>query len=177
MSSAQEKIDCLIALYRNAASYPNEKTQAYKALVRLCAKHNLNIEDVLREEQRVERYTMRCKNELEAEVFAQTVFRYAEPVMVGHTYQGRNYIGFECTPAKYVELMAAWSVLKLAWRDEQEVFKLEFFSANRLFGKRGDTQEQPELTEEEERQRMRAAAMATFVKKVEVHKQLGSGSV
>lgn len=176
MSTTQEKIDGLIALYRNAASYPNEKTQAHKALLRLCAKNGLHIEDVLREQQEPVLYTVRCKNELEADVFAQTVYRYAEPFdgRVGVGWKGKNYIVFKCNPVKYMELMAAWSVLKIAWREEQEVFKLAFFGANGLFTRRDPDAETPKLTEEEELRRMRAGAMATFVNPAQIHKQLSA---
>lgn len=175
MSTIQEKIDGLIALYRRGV-YEGERTQARKALERICAKNGLNIEDVLREGQEPVLYTVRCKNELEADVFAQTVFRYAEPLdgRVGVGWKGKNYIVFKCTPMKYMELMAAWSVLKQAWRDEQEVFKLAFFGANGLFSKPDPDKEPQKLTEEEELQRQRAGAMATFVKSAQIHKQLSS---
>lgn len=177
MSTIQDKIDGLIALMRNAASYPNEKTQARKALERLCAKHSLNIEDVLREEQRIESYSVQCRNKNEADVFAQCVFRYAEPAegRVGTSFRGANRIVFCCTPRKYVELMAAWSVLKIVWREEQETFKLAFFGANGLFGQRKKDAPEPDITEEEARRLARAGAMATFVKSAQIHKQLASG--
>lgn len=174
MSTIQEKIDGLIALMQNAASYPNEKTQARKALERICAKHDLHIEDVLQQEHAPQKFIVRCKNELEADVFAQTAFRYAEPVQVGIGWKGKNYIVVICKPSKFAELMTAWSVLKIAWREEQETFKLAFFGANGLFGKRKEGQPAPELTEEERRQAERAGAMATFVKSAQIHKQLSS---
>ncbi len=173
MSNVQDKIDGLIALMQRGA-FEGERTQARKALERICAKNGLNIEDVIRKDQEPVNYRMKCRNKLEAAVFAQTVFRYADPVSVGTSWRGSNIILFTCKPAKFIELISAWSVLKVAWREEQEVFKLAFFRANRLFGERKEGDPEPEITEEERDRHNRAAGMASNVKKADIHKQISA---
>lgn len=170
MSTVQEKIDGLIALMQRGV-YEGERTQAHKALLRLCAKNNINFDDLLNKDKEPEMYLVKHKNAEEAGVFAPVCFRYGDPVYVGR-YRGNLTVAVECLPIKYMEIMAAWSVLKHSWREEKEVFKIAFFKSNGLLGKR--TKDTPEPTPEEEALANRAAAMAMFVKPSELRKQLSA---
>lgn len=173
MSTVQEKIDGLIALMQRGV-YEGERTQAHKALVRLCAKHNINLEDVIRRKEEPDIYLVPMKNREEGEIFAQAAFRYAEPVFIGWYRLKRCTMAVECLPMKYLELMAAWSVLKRSYREEKKVFMHAFFQRNRLFSERPN--DAPEPTPEELERSLRASIMARGMNAAEIHKQLSAPS-
>jgi hypothetical protein len=169
MSTVQEKIDGLIALMQKGVN-EGERTQARKAVIRLCEKHGLNIDDILLKKKEADTFLIPVKNREEGEIFAQAAFRYANPEWVGFYKLKRCTIAIVCVPMKYLELMAAWSVLKISYREEKKIFMHAFCKSNCLLSIR--TKDDPDPSPEEMERANRAALMSLSIKTAVIHRQL-----
>lgn len=170
----QQKIDGLIALMKGGI-YEGERNAAERALKRICEKYEINFDDLLyKADEEPEEYSLPYKNEEEGQVLAHCLRRYAKTKDIWkERWRRRRRLYFKCLPSKHIEACIAWDVLKVAYREEREIFQRAFINKHNLFGDDVKTAPEPKTKEEMERL-MRMVEMMRGMRSVSIHRQLSA---
>lgn len=173
----QRKIDGLLGLVRRGVG--GEKGQAEKILRKLCDKHGLIYEDVIRrEEEPVEQFYITFRNKHEERIAIHSVWKYGG-VHPNDIYGHRQYpkrLYYECRKSKHLEVLTAWSVLKAAFKEEMEILRDAFIHRHQIYGEGVKTRKTEEMSHAEYKRALRVAQTAGGLSGVDIHKQLSSPS-
>lgn len=153
-----------------------ERENAEQMLLRHCAKHNINIEDLEKEEQKT--FYMHCTPgdyKLLLQI-ASTVLGIEFNIgwLKGKSMADKNTRWIRCTRSEYVLISAKFDFYKKAYEEELEIFKAAFIQKNKLYPINDTRESTPyeELSAEEKEKMYRAEMLAEGIKKVNFAKQL-----
>lgn len=184
MIDIDPKLLKIIALAKDGIG--GEKETAILLVKKICKREDLSFDDVMNSvDYREYELKANFKTELESEIVAQTIFRFA----VTETHAGirwnKHYKTFyyTTTPAKHIETVNAVPIYLGAFRKEfkkvQQVLAEAFVRKHRLFKqfqtKEVDEKPAPEVTVESMRNAQKVLSLMEGMDEVTVHKQLQKG--
>lgn len=167
-----------------------EKENAIRIVKKLCAKHDLNFEDVMNDTG-IEEFYIDFKRG-ETQLVVQIIGRYAKAHRNDEILpsNGGQRLYFKCTKERYIETINAYSVLAHKFKEEKgilvESFEHAFFKKHQLYYQ-PKPEEIPDIVKElRERDKNKTAkdreadakkerlaeAMTHGLDKVNIHKQL-----
>lgn len=187
-----ERLGKIVKLAKNGIG--GEKDAAMNVLRSLCAKHGLNIDDVMNSIEKKE-FWIEISDPDEEVMAIRCIYRYgilnledAQQITVfSHSIKrNRKKIGFISTTEKHVEVLNAYSVLVPLYKKERVIAEIAFSTAfankhNLFYQPREDEEEKAEETrkkqhEEKTEDQQQADEMASDLKRhlkhADIHKQI-----
>jgi len=184
MVDIDPKLLKIIALAKDGIA--GEKDSAILLVKKICKREGLSFDDVMNSvDYRQYELKANFKTELEAEIVAQTIYRFAVTKAHVGVRWNKHYKTFyyTTTPAKHIETLNAVPIYLASFRKEykkvQQVLAEAFIRKHRLF-KQFQTEEAserpaPEITAESLRNAQKVMSLMDGMEEVTVHKALQKG--
>lgn len=149
-----------------------EKAYARRMLEKMLERHGLTLDSL--EEERRSTYWFKVKSRVERSLALQVAGKVCQVNKINYLINKsrRNQIGFKLTPAEAIEFEIYFDTMRKALGEHLQVAFEAFVQANRLFGPSADTDESPNLTDDD----LRMLEMAAAIKPTAVAKRLPSST-
>lgn len=122
----------LLAL--TASSNQHEAANAQSRIDALCAKHNVNMDDLLDETEQVSMHWFRYDDKNSKAVLLNTIWRATDILDTWQCASKQRQVGVKCTRSQAAEIQLWWSVMRQAFKQHMEDSTNAFIIANKLFG-------------------------------------------
>lgn len=181
----EERLGKIVALARGGVG--GEKETAIKMVKALCAKHDLNFEEVMNASEAVKEYWIDHKKS-EQQLLVQIICRYAHRTIDDGIQPsiGGTRLYFKTTQEKYIETLNAWEILQPLYQTERKLLEKALFNAflqkHQLFYQptpeehrkqmRRIKKQEDSKTEEDKRAEAMGSAMSRHLTDAEIMKRL-----
>lgn len=155
------------------SSNEHESASAMRRIEALCAKHGVNMDDLVDPSEEVRMHWFRYDNPYSKSVLLNTIWRATN---INQTFKSggrQRQVGVKCTTSQASEIDLWWSVMRASLKQHLEDSTLAFIYANKLFGE-SEKESDYELTDEEVEAAERASNLAARIKPTAVYKALES---
>lgn len=177
----EEKLKKIVQLAKHGDG--GEKESALRLVRKICAKNDLDFDEVMSEAPTVHEFSLTCRGKAEAIVLTQTIYKFAfRNFNEGSWWRRGNKtrLYFETTTEKYIDTMTAWDILRKQMRKESEKVALAMVYKHELFYQpRPDEMEEvakalrnSKTSPEQYAKAMAAQRMAASLDDVEIQRRL-----
>jgi len=128
------KLRLMKLLALSESSNKHEASNAQRRIEALCAKHNVAIEDLISEDEKVSTYWFRYDCKLTKSVLINTVWKATNISTMYRSGARQRQVGVECTKSQAAEIELWWSVMRAAFKQHLEDTTKAFIQANDLYG-------------------------------------------
>lgn len=133
----KSRLTKLLAL--TESSNEHEASNAEHRIKVLCVKHNVSIDDILDENERVDTHWFRYDNPYSKAILVNTIWRASNINNFLKSRQRQRQLGVKCTKSQAAEIDLWWSVMRQAFKTHMDDITNAFIIANKLFGESEDT--------------------------------------
>lgn len=173
----KDRLGKLIALAKLGEG--GERDVAISMVQKLCKKHGLDFDDVMRD-VKLEEFRINCKKN-EYKLLLHIVVKYAFDGQMLDVYHNgtRTACIFKTTKEKYIETEHAWAILSRLYKKEHERIEEAvwhgFLTRHSLYGRATKKEDEPDLSPEEIRTRRMGHVLAESMETANIHRTLPPG--